>query len=271
LATTLEFVMSAARSILLLSRPSSFGYALSLRPLLKNLRRFATGVPESIKRVGEAAAFPNEYPGHNYDFNWALNFDGVTPLKKCSFRIMKPLDLKIAGLDPINIPLEVDTAAEKGLIPEAGSDSLSFASFDEVLQRAKDLLSLSDTLYCPEGHIPSTFTGSRIITNSANLAPKLLAYLERMPRRDPTAQPITAYVLEETKTEEDFSGYAIEEVEDTITGEVKSVASVVVVGKQTKIETIVSALELCVGGLLEDEESRKREAEEKDVASEKER
>lgn len=66
------------------------------------------GLPDSIKRVGEAMAVPNEYPGQNYAFNWSLNADGVTPLKKSSFRITKPLDLKIAGLEqPKTNPLKV--------------------------------------------------------------------------------------------------------------------------------------------------------------------
>jgi hypothetical protein len=66
------------------------------------------GLPESIKRVGEASAFPNEYPGQNYAFNWSLNADGVTPLRKSAFRITKVLDLKIAGLEPhAKSPLKV--------------------------------------------------------------------------------------------------------------------------------------------------------------------
>lgn len=259
--------MSTTRSITFLSRRATIGVVRPLKPSSsQNLRYFGTGLPESVTRVGQSAAFPNEYPGQNYDFNWALNFDGVTPLKKSSFRIMKPLDLRIAGLNPLTtIPLKVVSATEKGLIPEAGSDSLSFESFDDVAQTTKDMLSTSDTLYCPEGHIPSTRTGVRIITNSSELAPKLSAYLERMPKRDPTAQPITAYILEEdagTASGGDFRGYAIEEVEDVASGEVKSVASVVVVGKDLKVETVVAGLELSVGGLLEDEEARKKEAEE---------
>jgi len=253
--------MSATRSITFLTRRASIGAGCPLKLFYSHLRCFGTGLPESIKRVGQSVAFPNEYPGQNYDFNWALNFDGVTPLKKSSFRIMKPLDLKIAGLNPLtNTPLKVCTLSEKGNVPEAGADSLSFEAFDDVAQKTKDLLSNSDTLYCPEGHIPSTRTGVRIITNSSKLAPKLLAYLERMPKRGPSAQPITAYILE--TPEEDFRGYAIEEVEDVASGEVKSVASVVVVGKQLKVETVVAGLELSVSGLLEDEEARKKEAEE---------
>lgn len=186
---------------------------------------------------------------------------------------MKPLDLKIAGLEPLsNSPLQVNTQSEKGNIPEAGSDSCSFESFDKAAQKTKDLLSVSDALYCPEGHIPATRTGVRVITNSAELAPKLLAYLERMPKRDPSAQPVTAYVLEEgvggTTAGEEFRGYAIEEVEDSDSGEVKSVASVVVVGKNLKVETVVAGLELSAEGLLEDEEARKKEAEENAAGAE---
>jgi hypothetical protein len=58
--------------------------------------------------VGQAEAFPNEYPGQIYAFNWCLNGDGVTPLKKSAFRITKPLDLKVAGLSlPKKQPLQV--------------------------------------------------------------------------------------------------------------------------------------------------------------------
>lgn len=65
-------------------------------------------LPESVSRVGASSAFPNEYPGMNYEFNWSLNADGVTPLKKSAFRITKPLDAKIAGLEPSKVtPLKV--------------------------------------------------------------------------------------------------------------------------------------------------------------------
>lgn len=65
--------------------------------------------PDPISsRVGSVSAFPNEYPGQIYAFNWCLNGDGVTPLKKSAFRITKPLDLKVAGLQPPKkIPLMV--------------------------------------------------------------------------------------------------------------------------------------------------------------------
>jgi hypothetical protein len=154
-------------------------------------------------------------------------------------------------------------------MPEAGSDNLSFETFDEVSQRTKDLLSLSDHLYCPEGHVPGTRTGVRVITNSATLAPQLLAYLERAPRKDPPEnQPITAYILE--GTEEQFAGYAIEEVEFPIDEEMtkmeaKSVAAVVVVGKNPDLKVIVAGLEVSQKGLAADEAERaeKKAAEEK--------
>ena len=74
--------------------------------------------------------------------------------------------------------------------------------------------------------------------------------------------PITAYVLED-ETVEEFQGYAIEEEEERFEdGVFKSVASVVVIGKKVNIETVVAGLELSVGALLEDEEARKKEAEE---------
>jgi hypothetical protein len=154
-------------------------------------------------------------------------------------------------------------------MPEAGSDELTFETFDEVSQRTKDLLSLSDHLYCPEGHVPGTRTGVRIITNSAALAPQLLAYLDRAPRKDPPEnQPITAYILE--GTEEEFAGYAIEEVEFPINEEMtkmeaKSVAAVVVVGKNPDLKVVVAGLEVSQKGLAADEVERaeKKAAEEK--------
>jgi hypothetical protein len=66
------------------------------------------GLPDSIRRVGEVFQLPNEYPGQYYAFNWCLNGDGVTPLKKSAWRIMKPFDLKLAGLPPPKVyPLKV--------------------------------------------------------------------------------------------------------------------------------------------------------------------
>jgi hypothetical protein len=236
------------------------------------LSKSSSGLPDSIKRVGVTEKFPNEYPGQIYAFNWCLNGDGVTPLKKSAWRITKPLDLKIAGLEqPKKMPLKVQ-AADSSKIPEAGSETLSFEQFDEVSQRTRDLLSLSDHLYCPEGHVPGTRTAVRIITNSAKLAPNLLAYLERAPRKEPPSSlPITAYVLE--GTEEDFAGYAIEEIEAPIEDnnelpewteghdpppptEPKSVAAVLVVGKNPDIKVIVAGIEASQKSLIADEAER---------------
>ena len=158
---------------------------------------------------------------------------------------------------------------------------MTFEQFDEVSQRTRDLLSLSDHLYCPEGHVPGTRTSVRVITNSAALAPDMLAYLERAPRKEPPESlPITAYILE--GTEEAFAGYAIEEIEVPVqdkeegkgwtTGdepepdyEARSVASVVVVGQKPDIKVIVAGLELSQKALAADELEReaKKEAEEK--------
>lgn len=239
------------------------------------------GLPESIKRVGASDVFPNEYPGQNYAFNWCLNGDGVTPLKKSAFRITKPLDLKIAGLTlPKKMPLQVKPAASSKM-PEAGSGTLSFEQFDEVSQRSRDLLSLSDSLYCPEGHAPGSRTGVRVITNSSTLAPSLLAYLERAPRKDPPESlPITVYALE--GTDEDFAGFAVEEIEVPVpvpedesrlwaTGEepepeyeAKSVASVIVVGAKPDIKVVVAGIEASQKALAADEVEResKKAAEE---------
>lgn len=220
-----------------------------------------------------AESFPNEYPGQIYAFNWALNADGVTPVKKSAFRITKPLDLKIAGLKAPTSPSLKVTAAPESQMPEAGSDALSFDQFDEVSQRTRDLLSLSDHLFCPEGHLPGTRTTVRVITNSPTLAPQMVAYLDRAPKKEPPVSlSITAYVLE--GTEEDFAGYAIEEVEVSIDKsedpawvpvdviypdpekEAKSVASIVVVGRKPDIKVIVAGFEASHKALAADEAER---------------
>lgn len=146
------------------------------------------------------------------------------------------------------------------MVPEAGSDELSFDKFDQFNQRTKDWLSLSDHLYCPEGYLPGTQTLCRIICNSATLAPNLLAYLDRAPKQDPpqNSQPITAYILEQSDVE--FAGYAIEEVEiedeDTGVKEAKSVAAVVVSGQTIDISLVVAGLEQSQKGLAADEAER---------------
>lgn len=70
------------------------------------------GLPPSLERVGNTEAYPKEYPGQVYAFNWCLNGDGVTPVNKSAFRITKPLDLKVAGLavpkkSPLSVSLNV--------------------------------------------------------------------------------------------------------------------------------------------------------------------
>lgn len=113
--------------------------------------------------------------------------------------------------------------------------------------------------------MPATTSSVRVITNSASLAPKLVAYLDRAPKRDSTGCSITAYILEDESMEA-FASYAIEE-----TGEgdnVRSVAAVVCTGKSVKLEQVVAGLELSLEGLIEDEEARKKEAEEAAAAAE---
>lgn len=223
------------------------------------IRSFAS-LPESIKRSGQSTSIHNEYPGQNYAFNWTLNADGVTPLKKAAFRISKPLELKIAGLKPLTTtPLKVDASAAKKTMREAGSDALDFDSYDEISQRCKDLLSLSDKIFCPEGHMPGTHTSVRVITNSDSLAPKILAYLDRAPKRESSGCSITAYVLEDNEMD-NFAAYAIEEVGESA-DEITSVAAVVCTGKNVKIEQVVAGLEMSLDGLKEDEAARKAENE----------
>jgi hypothetical protein len=236
------------------------------------------GIPDTLKRVGQPSAFPDEYPGMVYEFNWALNGDGVTPLKRSAFRINKPLDLKVAGLTlPKKNPLKVRAKA----IPEAGSDQLSFEDFDTLCQQARDLLSLSEHLYCPEGHVPGTHTGVRVISNSGILASDLLAYLDRCPKTSPPgSMPITCFVLEGHNQE--FAGYSIEEIEVPVEPEeegvtvmdlgyqpkeAKSVASVVVVGNQPELAKIVAGIEASQEALAEDEIERAKKAEEEKTES----
>ena len=80
---------------------------------------------------------------------------------------------------------KVNSSSAKDSIPEAGSDSLTFDAFDKVSEKTRNLLSLSKHLYCPEGHVPGTHVTCRIITNSAKLAPQLVAYMDRAPKKDP--------------------------------------------------------------------------------------
>lgn len=165
-------------------------------------------------------------------------------------------------------------------MPEAGAgDALSFSQFDEASQRIRDLLSLSPSLYCPEGHVPGTRTAVRVITNSATLAPELLAYLERAPRMEPPESlPITVYALEGA---EEFAGYAIEEIEVPVKSkeegpgwitvsdmkdpptEPKSVAAVVVASAKPDLKVIVAGIEMSQKALAADELERqaKKEAE----------
>jgi hypothetical protein len=137
---------------------------------------------------------------------------------------------------------------------EAGSDNLSYETFDKVSKRTKKLLSLSEHLYCPEGYVPSTRKSVRIISNSADVVPKLLAYLDRSPKKYPSLQLITAYVLEGVN--ENFLGYAIEEIVDEVIGREKSVAAVIVACEKPSIESVVAGLELSVDGLLKDDAVR---------------
>jgi len=232
------------------------------------------GLPDTLKRVGQSSAFPNEYPGMVYEFNWCLNGDGVTPLKRSAFRMNKPLDVKIAGLTPTTKALKIKTANKA--IPEAGGATLSFEDFDSACQSVRDNLSLADHLYCPEGHVPTTMTGVRIISNSAKLAPDLLAYLDRCPKvSPPQSMPITCFVLE-GPTAPTFEGYSIEEIEVPVAPEdgttvfelgyqpkvAKSVATVVVSGTKPEIAKIVAGIEASQLVLAQDEQERAKKAEE---------
>ena len=159
----------------------------------------------------------------------------------------------------------MNAKSNRSKVPEAGSDALSFETFDEVTQQTKDLLSLSNSLFCPEGHAPGTKTGVRVITNVGGLAPDLVAYLDRAPKRDPKSQAVTCYVM--GGDAEEFSGYAIEEVEEQLEDGSRvavSVATVVVVGKNPDLKRVVAGIELSVEGLEADaaERAEKKDAEE---------
>jgi len=226
----------------------------SVSKVARTLSSEAYPLPDSIKRVGGAEQFPNEYPGHNYLFNWCLNGDGVTPTKKSAFRICKPLDLKVAGLQPVQSPIKGNHKKNIS-IPEAGSDSLPFETYDAVTKKVKDALSYSDRLYCPEGHAPSTRIGVRVITNSSRLAPSLLAYLDRAPKKEvPESQPITAYILESSSAVDEFVGYAIEIAEEE-GGAEKSVGAVIIAGKNPSLEQVIAGIELTVEGIAADANS----------------
>ena len=179
----------------------------------------------------------------------------------------------MAGLTlPKSSPLKVNAKSERSKVPEAGmTEALSFDTFDEVMQRTKDSLSLSEALYCPEGHAPNTKFGVRVITNvktGGSLVADLVAYLERMPSRknEPKSQSVTCYVLGGAADE--FAGYAIEEVEEQKedgSREAVSVATVVITGKNPSLKRIVAGIELSVEGLEADakERAEKKAEEEK--------
>lgn len=179
----------------------------------------------------------------------------------------------MAGLAlPKSSPLKVNSKSERSKVPEAGmTDALSFDTFDEVMQHTKDSLSLSEALYCPEGHAPNTKFGVRVITNvkTGGLVSDLVGYLERMPSRrdEPKSQSVTCYVL--GGTSEEFAGYAIEEVEELNeedgSREAVSVATVVINGKNPSLKRIVAGIELSVEGLEADakERAEKKAEEEK--------
>lgn len=111
--------------------------------------------------------------------------------------------------------------------------------------------------------MPGTRTSVRIITNSGSLAPNLLAYLDRAPKKDEGGKScsITAYVLEDEQMDA-FGAYAIEEVGSG--DDIRSVAAVVCTGNKISIEKVVAGLEVSLEGLKEDEAARNAEAESKE-------
>jgi hypothetical protein len=106
-----RFLLTKISSLLALPYLYKYEYSLTAT----QTKTTSSELPDSIKRVGNTSAFPNEYTGQIYAFNWCLNGDGVTPLRRSAFRITKPLDLKVAGLTlPKKMPLQVSEKSSLG-------------------------------------------------------------------------------------------------------------------------------------------------------------
>jgi len=216
-----------------------------------------SGKPPTWDRVGAPLIWPNEGPGVNYKFNWQLNADGVTPTRERAFRIMKPLDITVAGLTiTAESVVESERAAAKVSVPaEAGTDAMPFDDFDASIRDTRDALSECPAIYSPEGLAPGLDIGVRVITNSGALASACAAYLDRAPRANTMklrSQPITvyAYLGGGDGAPGDYAAFAVEEHED---GDGTAVATVGVASAEgpevEALRVVIAAIDVCVKGL----------------------
>lgn len=191
----------------------------------------ATAARQSMRRMSAATSsmetdeyviFPRERPGLDYDLNWSLNKDGVTPSGD-AFRLTKPADLKKLGLKP-------KKTTPKGTVEEAKEGS--YAAIDSALESVKATLSASPTLYVAEGDAPGTRIACRVITDSPDIA--AAGILERMPKRQAMSLPITAFV---TSGGPDFKGFVVEQNEEDA-----NVASLVLTGADATGPTLAAGI-----------------------------
>eukprot|EP00617_Octactis_speculum_P027485 CAMPEP_0185773090 /NCGR_PEP_ID=MMETSP1174-20130828/72285_1 /TAXON_ID=35687 /ORGANISM="Dictyocha speculum, Strain CCMP1381" /LENGTH=197 /DNA_ID=CAMNT_0028459635 /DNA_START=80 /DNA_END=673 /DNA_ORIENTATION=+ len=168
--------------------------------------------------------FPREKPGLDYNLNWSLNQNQVTPCGD-AFRLTKAKDVAKLGAGPA---VEVPKPSDDDVPPEAGEEALSFAAFDTALSVVRSSLSETATLYVVEGDAPGTRIPCRVISDDLVIASAAITgILERMPLRQPTALPITCFV---TSSGENFSGLVVEQGDGVVYPEDDNVASVVLSG-----------------------------------------
>jgi len=181
--------------------------------------------------------FPRERPGLDYDLNWSLNANGVTPAGD-AFHLSKAADAakigKVAAL-----------GAAAVAAPEAGESGLSFVEFEAALEKAKAAFCSAPNLYVAEGDVPGTRVPCRVITDSPDLAATAMAsVLERMPKKfrevqvGSMAQPITCFVSKGSKGSGAFEGFVVEQGDGVIYKEDAVVADVVLTGAMATPEKL---------------------------------
>eukprot|EP00616_Rhizochromulina_sp_CCMP1243_P007101 CAMPEP_0118974262 /NCGR_PEP_ID=MMETSP1173-20130426/11159_1 /TAXON_ID=1034831 /ORGANISM="Rhizochromulina marina cf, Strain CCMP1243" /LENGTH=234 /DNA_ID=CAMNT_0006923977 /DNA_START=11 /DNA_END=715 /DNA_ORIENTATION=+ len=189
--------------------------------------------------------FPRERPGLNYNLNWSLNKNGVTPAGD-AFHLTKARDVEKLSLsvEKVTKPKASEAA------PEAGESALSFADFDGALAAAKDVLEGAKTLYVAEGDAPGTRTQCRVITDSATIAATAMtSILERAPKREEVPPlPITCYVSTEGSP---FEGFVVEQGDGVIYCEGETVASVVLTGANYKHSKLAATISRAAEALKE--------------------
>jgi len=128
----------------------------------------------AVRTFAEKVYFPNESDGNNYDLNWALNRDGVTPMGN-AYRFK-----------------EVSGGKDGKDCAIAGADQFTFG---EVGQTLTD----SDTLYVYDGEVGtkrSDQIGIRLITDCEFLASKAMgSIMLKAPAKNALEfdHPITVY------------------------------------------------------------------------------